>query len=259
MLQAHSSLWHYLWVAPNLLLLVLAMLMWRRGLHRRFPAFFAFAIFGALAELVVFTADEIPGVSPTTFWRMDWGSLVIEGLLKIAVIAEIFAHIFDSYVSLAKLGKLLIRVVGAVLVFAAALFAAYSPKDGQFEIVAGAHLLEQTIYLIETGLLLFIFSFATYFRLHAERPIFGIALGLAISACVHLAVWAIMANGGLPAKRSVLDIVKMATYHGCVLLWYYYLLVPKKVGTKNRRLPPPSPPAEHNLEEWNQELERLLQ
>jgi len=48
MLQAHSILWHYLWVAPNVILLTLAVLMWRRGLVRAFPIFFSFAILGAI-------------------------------------------------------------------------------------------------------------------------------------------------------------------------------------------------------------------
>ena len=39
MLQAHSLLWHYLWVAPNLLLLLLALRMWRRHLHKQHPVF----------------------------------------------------------------------------------------------------------------------------------------------------------------------------------------------------------------------------
>ena len=91
----------------------------------------------------------------------------------------------------------MIRGVGVFLVLTAALAAAYTPKDGLFGIVSGAHLLEQTIYLIEVGLLVFIFVLSAYFHLSLSRPLIGIALGLSISACVHLATWAIMANGGV--------------------------------------------------------------
>jgi len=87
------------------------------------------------------------------------------------------------------------------------------------------------------------------------RPVFGIALGLGISACVHLGTWAILANGGLPvSKRSAFDFLNMATYHVCVLIWFYYVLVPQKVVAKCA-----VPVPENHLAVWNQELERLLQ
>jgi hypothetical protein len=189
-----------------------------------------------------------------SFWLIDWASLVTEGLIKFILVGEIFGQVFGSYVSLARLGRFLIRGVGVVLILAAALAAAYTPKDGLFGIVSGAHILEQTIYLVEGGLLVFILSLAFYFRLSMSRQVFGITLGLSLSACVHLAMWAIIANVGLAnPTRDPLDIIRMATYHACVLIWFYYLLVPQKVPAK----PTISLP-ENNLDVWNRELERLV-
>lgn len=254
MLQAHSPLWHYFWVAPNVFFLSLGVLLWRRGLAKQFPAFFAFTIVSSISQLAVYVADIVPTVTPQTFWRVDWASLLLAGVLKFAVIGEIFAQVLGSYSSLARLGKFLVRAVGVVMVLAATLAAAYAPKDSLFGIVSGAHLLEQTIYLIECGLLAFIFGLAYYFRLRFSRPVFGIALGLSISACLHLAVWAVIANGGLPDQtRYLLDFVGMATYHLCVLIWYYYLLVPQK-AIVSAAIPLP----ENNLDVWNRELERLV-
>ena len=255
MLQAHSILWHYLWVAPNILLLVLGLLLWRRKLGAEFPAFLAFASLSSIGQLAVYTADVVPTVTAQTFWRVDWASLIVEGVLKFAVIGEIFAHVFGPYAALARLGRILIRAVGVVLVLAAALAAAYGPKDSIFGIVSGAHILEQTIYLIESGLLAFIFGLSFYFRLSFDRPLFGISLGLGVSACVHLAAWAVIANAGLPNQtRYLLDFLEMATYHICVLIWFYYLLVPGKAVTK-----PAVPLPENELDVWNRELERLVQ
>lgn len=262
MLQAHSLLWHYLWVAPNAFLLLLALLLLRRGFHKKYPFFFTFAIVGALGQLIVYATDVIPSVTPGTWWLIFWAGLVIEGLLKFALIGEIFGHIFDPYPSLARIGKFLIRGVGAALVLAAALAAAYTPQDGLFGIVSGAHLLEQTIYLIEAGLLAFIFILSSYFHLSLIRPLFGIALGLSISACVHLATWAVIANGGWAnSTRSRLDFLNMATYHVCVLIWFYYLLVPGEARGETRALsidPPKGPSHKEELELWNRELERLV-
>jgi hypothetical protein len=254
MLRAHSFLWNYLWVAPNVLLLLLGLAMWKWGLHRQFPVFFAFCFVGGLGQLAVYTADIAPSVTPQTFWLIDWASLLTEGLIKFILVGEIFGQVFGSYASLARLGRLLIRGVGVALILAAALAAAYTPKDGLFGIVSGAHILEQTIYLVEGGLLVFILSLAFYFHLSMNRQVFGLTLGLSLSACVHLAMWAIIANVGLAnPTRDPLDIIRMATYHACVLIWFYYFLVPQKVPAK----PTVSLP-ENNLDVWNRELERLV-
>jgi hypothetical protein len=255
MLQAHSFLWHYLWVAPNLLLLLLAVLVWRRKLHKQYPVFLIFAVVTPTGLFALYAADVIPSVSGDTFWRIAWGSLLVEALVKFALIGEIFGRVFGLYPSLAKLGKSLITGVGVVLVVLATLAAAHTPKDNIHWIVSGAHILEQTIYLIECGLILFLFVFAAYFKLNWSRQAFGITLGLGISACVHLATWALMANGKFPAQyRIFLDFLNMVAYHISVLIWFYYLLV----TPKNTPGPSDPPPPEHNLEVWNRELERLI-
>ena len=255
MLQAHSILWHYLWVSPNLLLLSLALILLSAKKEHRFPVFILFALIGSIGQLAVYAADIAPSVPGESFWKVYWVDLVLSGLLKFALVGEIFAHTFDRYSSLAKLGKILIRGVGIALVLTAVLAAAYAPKDNpNYGVISGAHLLEQTIYLIESGLLLFIFVFSAYFELKPDRAIFGIALGLSLSAFVHLATWAVAENAGLPAsKRPVLDFLNMGAYHLCVLIWFYYLLVPPRVAKKSAVSLP-----ENNLAIWNRELERLL-
>jgi hypothetical protein len=254
MLQAHSSLWHYLWVTPNVLLLVLAFLVWKRGSAKHYPAFFVYMVLSATAELIVYAADVTPSVTPDVFWRIDWACLLVEGTLKFVLIGEIFSQVFGAYTALAGLGQFLIRGVGIILILTSAVAAAYAPSDSLFGIISGAHLLEQAIYLVECGILVFIFLFAMYFQLRPTRPIFGIALGLAISACVHLATWGIAANAGLPPEnRVILDFINMATYHGCILIWFYYLLAPVQAAATTL-----GPPLENTLDVWNRELERLL-
>ena len=255
MLQAHSLLWDYLWVGPNVFLLVLGLLIWRRGLWRQFPAFLAFAIFGALGQIAVFVADIIPSVTAANFWRTDWASLLVESFLKFLVIGEIFSRVFNPYPSLAKLGRVLVSGMGGTLVLLAVLAAAYARRDSSFQLIAGAHLLEQTAFMIAAGLVLFLFMFAAYFKLTWDRLSFGIMFGLGISACEHLATWAVMANASLSIhQRTLLDFLNMATYHASVLIWFYYLLAPPKAVAKSA-----VPLPEHNLEVWNRELERLLQ
>jgi hypothetical protein len=108
--------------------------------------------------------------------------------------------------------------------------------------------------MIESGLILFLFLFAAYFRLSWDRFSFGLLLGFGISACEYLAAWAVMTNATPSVhQRTLLDLLNMGTYHICVLIWFYYLLVPREVAVKSAVLLP-----ENNLDVWNRELERLV-
>jgi hypothetical protein len=197
----------------------------------------------------------VPSVQPELFWRIDWAALLVEGLLKFLVISEIFAQVFGQYPSIAHTGKALIRTVAVMVVLLATFMAAYAPRDGIFAVVSGANFLEQAIYLIECGLLIFISLMSAYFHLSWDRITLGITLGLGISACVHLGVWAVLVNTGLPdSARNGLIFLKMATYHFCVLLWLYYVLTKGKAPLRSA-IPVP----ENHLALWNRELERLLQ
>jgi multidrug transporter EmrE-like cation transporter len=257
MFQAHSFLWNYLWVAPNFLLLILALFLWRRDLRKQCPVFFAYAILAALGQLTIYAADVVPAIGPVAWWRIFWVALLLEGIVKFALVGEILAQALNSYSAVAGLAKALVRGVGVALILVAALVAAFAPQDGRFGIISGSHFLQQTIYLIVTGLLVFVFAFTAYFRFQLSRAVFGIALGLTVSSCVHLATWAIAANAGLPnSKRVILDFLNMMTYHAVVLMWFYYLLVPGKVESKALEAAAPLP--ENNLELWNRELERLI-
>jgi hypothetical protein len=255
MLQAHSLLWHYLWLGPHVLQVGLAVWLVRRGLHKVFPIFTAYLFYEAVYNFTLYVMDILPSVSAVTFWRTYCGGLVIEGILKFAVIGELFSHLVRSWPAVAKIGNRLISGAGALLVLFATVAAAYAPIEySQYPIASRAHILEQTLYIIQCGLVLFLFLFAAYFRLSWSQRPFGILLGFGIVSSEHLGTWAVMANGLLAEKRYLLDFLNMATYQVCVLIWLYYLLTPERVPTTS-----PVPLPENNLATWNRELERLLQ
>jgi hypothetical protein len=255
MLQPYSLLWHYLWIGPHILQAVLAVLLWRRGFHKQFPVFFAYLVFEASETFTLYGIGILHLGSVRAWWLVFCVSLVIEGFIRLGVMGELFVHLLRSRPTVAKVGSRLISGVGAVLVLLATLAAAHAPVDShQFAFAYRSHILQQTLYMIECGLILFLFVFAACFRLAWDKATLGIGLGRGISSSVHLATWAVVANGGLVDKHYLLDFLNMGTYHLCVLIWFYFLLVPQKVATTSTVSLP-----ENNLDIWNRELERLLQ
>jgi len=255
MLQAHSPLWNYLSVGPNLFLLAVALLLFKRGLSRQFPAFFAFAILDALGELMVYGADVAPFVTAEGFWRTVWVYLVVSSLLKFLVIAAVFSQLLAPYSAISRLGRTFIRGIGAAMVLFAGVLAGFAHGDSNYHLISGAHLLEQTVFVIESGVILFIFLFAAYFHLAWDRLPFGILLGFGISSCIHLATWGVIANASPSDQtRTLFAFLNMGTFQLCVLIWLYYVLVPQKMVAKSA-----VPLPDNTLAVWNRELERLLQ
>jgi hypothetical protein len=252
MLQAHSFLWHYLWIAPNVLSLILAGCIGRRGIQKQYPIFFGYLIFVSLEGLCLYALDVSPIFSAITWWGAFWSGTIVEGLLKFAVVAELLRHLLHSWPAIAKLGRNLVSGAGAALVLFAAMAAAFAAPDNTPRLVGGAHILSQTLYLTEAGVIVAIFLLATYFQIPWGRITFGIAVGFGVVWCEHLAIWALV-TGGLVRNRAWEDLANMGTYHVCVLIWFYYLLVPQAVAVKSAVLLP-----ENNLDVWNRELERLV-
>jgi hypothetical protein len=253
MLQAHSFLWHYGWIAPNILSLILAACIWRQSLNRQYPLFFLYLIFTGLEGLCLYALDISPKISAITWWGAFWAGMIVEGCLKFALTGELLHHLLRSWPSIAKLGRNLVSGAGVLLVLLAAVTAAFAAPDNTHWLVGGAHVLSQTLYLTAAGLILSLFLLASWFHIPWERTSFGIALGACVVWCAHLAVWALIA-GGIVRNRDWVDLARMGTYHLGVLIWFYYVLVPEKAVTKST-----VPLPENNLDVWNRELERLLQ
>jgi hypothetical protein len=253
MLQPHSLLWHYLWIGPDILLALLALAMLRRGLHRQFPAFFGYAVFESVGGAIIYVVDVTPSVfSDRTYWWSYLVFLVIEVVVKLVVVGEVFTRLLRRYPALGRFGKTLISGLGILLVFAATIIAAYANPTA-FWLISATRILGRSTSLVQCGLVLFLIVFAAHFHLRWEHPVFGILLGFAISASVYVAFWALVTNWSLGSKSYLMDFLIMATFHGCVLIWCYYLLVPQKVPTTSSVSLP-----ENNLATWNRELERLL-
>ena len=102
-MQPHSFLWHYLWIAPHALQLIIAIIMLRRGLWREFPAFFAYTLFEIVEQGTLFVLDHKAAVTGVEYWRDHWLFMAVEVPLRFATIFEIFSSVFRDYPGLKRL------------------------------------------------------------------------------------------------------------------------------------------------------------
>jgi hypothetical protein len=276
MFEPHSLLWHYLWVAPCVVLLFLAVILYRRSLQREFPIFFLFVVFQGVTGLVLYVLDlKLPRSLAGVYWQANLVHLLIEVVLKFALLGEIFSQLLKPYPALSKLGKLMIRAVGPVLVLGASLAIASFPTSEFPPIVAASLRVTFADFAIECGLLLFMFVVAAYFHLPWGRLAFGIAVGRGVAASVQLGAWALWSNLAITRhQRNLLDFLNMGVYHLSVLIWIYCALTTPKVTLMDKLGEDDDHDDDHDagghdgngederqqdLVVWNRELERLLQ
>lgn len=250
-MHPHSFLWHYLWIAPHVLQIGIAVAMVRKGWVRQFPVFFAYTLFQPVEEGTLFLLDHSAVVSAAQYWYAYWAGLAIDVTLRFAIIREIFSSLFQMYPGIKRLGWIVFRGAAAVLLLTAILVVVRAPQDGTFQILSRVHLLDLGVSVVQSGLLLVLVGFSAYVRLSWRSFAHGIALGLGIFASVDLAKETMRIWTG-PVAGYAFDFVTMATYHCCVLIWLVYVLAPEVAHRTVKELP------EHNLEQWNAELQRLL-
>ncbi len=250
-----AYVWYYLWIAPHLLLLAIACLMWRRGWHGLYPWFFSYLLYEFGNFLITFILSQFTGIAAGSYRSLSAVLLLGSIGLRFGVVYEVFRSICDSYPVLLRTGRLLLGWVLVGLLFVSVLLA-MQPAAGNADRLARMGIgLSRSMSLIQCGLLLFVLACCSYLKLSWNKFALGIAIGLGVFASVDLAFAAIL-SAIAPVSRSmryVFDFVSMGTYHCCVLVWLGYLLAPERVVEEVSSLPA------NDLESWDRELERLLQ
>ncbi|MBS1853419.1 MAG: hypothetical protein JST79_21180 [Acidobacteria bacterium] len=247
------ALWYYLWLAPHALQIALLVVMLGRGMRRQFPMFLLYTAFEVVQFSLLFTLYQLHIQFDGAYARMYFVGLAISTALRFAVIREIFNQLFKSYAVLQKPASALFRGTSLVLLVVALWLAATAPGDTADLLMYATNAMDRTVTILQCGLLLLLFLLSNYLTLPWRSRVFGIALGLGIYASISLAVSAVRFYSGA-SNTFVFDLIVMGAYHGCVVVWLYYLALPEREPKLDANVW-----AHHDLETWNQELERLLQ
>ncbi len=208
-------LYYVLWIAPAVVFVCLAVLMWRRKLHREMPIFFAFA----LLQVATFATDfYIYHRSPLQYFYSYWTTAAIGIAISFGVLREVFTAIFRPFADLRELGGLLFRWAALVLAVAAVLMATSSGSLPGWHVTAVILNLVRSIEIMQCGLVLLMLLCSAYLGITLRHRIFGIALGFGVTAAVDLIVVAVFANFGMQSY-TFFQLSRMAAYNLSALLW----------------------------------------
>ena len=236
------------------MLIVLLVALLRSRTYRQFPAFVAYVASEILQFVVLYPILTLPSVFPPALYAVAYS--IGTGLsigLRLLVLYEVTAYLFRNHELLRRVGGQLFRCMALALLLSALGLAAYTGGMSFHRLLSTLNLLDRTASILQCGLLVGLFSFSSYFGISWRSHAFGIALGLGIFASVELANSSIRTHVGY-AYNMYLNYLTMVVYHACVLIWIIYLWAPERSSQYALKTLP-----EHNLEDWNQELQRLIQ
>ena len=242
-----SPLLNALWLAAAVMKAVLAVLLTTKKLYRRYPLFYAFAVYNVLLNACLLLANT----NYRAYFYTFWAGRVLDVVLGFAVIYEIFVQLFARYDALRRITSVLFKWTAVALLLIGVLLAS-SPSADSNHLQGVLYVAERSVAVIQTGLLIFLFVFASTFGISWRHYIFGISVGFGILGSISLAALVVRTQIGGSAT-NIFNIVQMAAYMGAQAIWLIYLAAQEPESPRVTSVP------SANLEAWNQALRQVLE
>jgi hypothetical protein len=211
-------LYYALWIAHPLLELGIAILMFRRGLHRKFKFFFAYI----LTQLTIFAV-----VFPAFFhnysaaFYLYWICDALSVALGFAVIHEVFVDVFRAFHTLRDLGTVLFKWAGLVMLLVAAVVSVSTNSSQVAPWMQAIITSQRCVRMVQVGMVLFLLFFAHYVGVSRRQHSFGISLGFGTFAVVELVL--ICSFVGNHMGGFWMSLLNMAAYNCSLLVWVGYV------------------------------------
>src|SRR5277367_3837898 len=224
-MNLHShAVFLYLWCAQPILQSVVAVILWRRKLHKQFPVFFLFLL-AQVANFAIIAPLWLTG-KYSVYFGIFWLGEAVNAILGFWVIHEIFVDVFRPYHTLKDLGTLLFKWAGVVMLLVSVVVA-FSNSYDQSPMVHAVTTLQRSVRIVQFGLILFLLLFSRFLGVSRKQISFGISLGFGLLAGVELLLMAL--NSGGFVKQTNLNLINMLTYLVAVCVWISYSLSRKAV------------------------------
>jgi hypothetical protein len=231
-----------LWLLPLTMLVVIAFVIWRRGLVGRFPLFFSYTLLLPARDAALYFLPRPGDRYSSVYW---WGEGVAV-LLSLGVVFELVGHFVRPYPFL----RFLLRVLSVAGVIAGALALALliwgkgpTGADLAFEWII---LQERSARFLQVCLLIVAIAMMSRLGLTWHHYSLGIATGFGVYSALDLTLLELRAHLHVVTDAAFV-LLRPAAYNLGVLIWAFYFLRPQS-GNPVDRLPG------SDLANWNDAL-----
>jgi hypothetical protein len=215
---------------------VAAIFIYRR-VWGKFSLLFALVILRALSgsiliPLLFFRKDlgiSLP-IAYNTYFATAWISAAVQALLLIGIIYHVYNQAMKPLQGLQRIGNIIFRWVAVVSIAVSLAFAA-GPHNSRATLAgiaaAIAPQIQQGVSVLTLCLLLFVCFAIRPLGLTFRSRIFGVALGLGVTATTFLAQAAWMATSGAASLYSPIYLVGTIGTLVSVCIWGTYFVLPE--------------------------------
>jgi len=217
-LHSHTTIMA-LWFAQPALQVAVAIVVWRRQVHKQFPVFLAFLLTQVAIFVITYPIYSIYGISTVWYFGLYWLSQALNAVLCFKIIHEVFLDVFRPYHALKDLGTPVFKWAGLVMLLVSVVVAASNSVD-QEPVVHAVLTMQRSVRLVQFGLILFLILFSRFLGVSRKQVSFGIALGFGLAAGLELMLLA-MHSGGMIGYEN-LNLLNMFGYDISEVIWLGY-------------------------------------
>jgi hypothetical protein len=207
----------WLWASQPVVQSALAVVLFRRTLHKSFPVFFTFV----LTQIVLFgfQFSVYQWCNRQVYFDVFWISMALNLIIEFKILHEVFLDVFRPYHALKDLGTALFKWSALIMVMVSVVVISVSPgwDDPLIKTVLVAH---RCLRVIQCGMVLFLVAFARPLGLSWRRQSFGIALGFAALSGTELLTNALVSGSHI--SQAWMNITNMTAFNAGVLCWLVY-------------------------------------
>ncbi len=226
-------LYRYLFVAPHVLLIPVAIVMFRKGLHRQFPIFFSYLFFELLYLCVFYPIFSRLLILPSWLYLdLDMFFRAGDIAFHFGILQELFEAPVRHNDSLRQTSTSIVRWVTSALVVMASAFIGFQYYSQSHQLPRSYASIE-ALNIAQCFLLVLVFLWHRFLGLKMSTFAFGIALGLGLTAILE-PLFNAWKDSMFMQRPFIPDFLQMGTYHCSVLIWLYFALVREKVSSQSK-------------------------
>jgi hypothetical protein len=247
---SHPFIWLYLWIAPHVLLAVVAAVMLRSRRHRDFPVFFSYLLFEILQFCVLFAMSRLDSILASTYLKVDLLGRAGSIAFRFGMIQEMLQAPVAHCAPLRRIIARMLRCTAAVLALLAAVFIGSVYSWNFRQMIVPAYAVNQILNILQCGLLVLVFLWYWSLGVKMQNFVVGIALGMGLVAGLEPLLHALKDSRAVDSQ--VVDLLQMGAYHVSVLIWLYFTRARQEAFTSDSAVA-----SFPDAREWAVELERI--